>query len=145
VQLPIVIGLRRSRFLASLILIVAFVGVAAVLVWPQPIPVRLAVLAVIAGATALAWRRAVPPCIALRLGRNGALAVQYVAGGEFLPAERLPGGFAHPWLAVVFWRDAAGRIKALAVAVDSAKAADFRRLRLFLRWAGNSEEPGDVR
>jgi len=145
VQLPIVIGLRRSRFLASLILIAAFVGVATVFAWPQPFPVRLVVLAVIASASALAWRRTIPPCIALRLERNGAIAVQYVAGGEFLTAERLPGGFAHPWLAVFFWRGAAGRVKALTVAVDSTNAADFRRLRLFLRWAGNSEGPTDVR
>ena len=141
-QFPIVIGLHRSRFLGSLILVAAFAGSVAIFSWSPPILVRLAVLAAIAGATALAWRRTAPPCSELWLERDGTLAVRYIAGGEFVPVEQLPGGFAHPWLAVVRWRDAAGGVKALTVAVDSAKPADFRRLRLFLRWAGNSGGAG---
>ena len=141
-QFPIVIGLHRSRFLGSHILVAALAGGFAILAWSPPILVRLAVLAAIAGATALAWRRTAPPCSALRLERDGTVAVQYIAVGEFVPVELLPGGFAHPWLAVVRWRDGAGRVKALTVAVDSAQAADFRRLRLFLRWARNSGGPG---
>lgn len=138
---PIVIGLHRSRFLGSLIPFAALIGVMSVLAWSQPVPVRLAVLTGIASAAALARQRTVPRCIALRLERNGSLAIQHVAGGEFMAAELLPGSLAHPWLAIVRWRDAAGRVKALPVAVDSTTPADFRRLRLFLRWAGNSEGP----
>jgi toxin CptA len=145
VQFPIVIGLHRSRFLGALVLSAVLFGAVTIVAWPQPLPVRLAGLAVIAIAAALAWRRTAPPCIALRLERDGAIAIQCIAGGEFLSAEVLPGGFVHRWLTVVRLRDGAGRMLALPVAVDSAKPADFRRLRLFLRWAGKAAGTGDGR
>ena len=144
-QFPIVIGLHRSRFLGALVVIAFLFGTVTTLAWPQPLAVRSGVLVVIAIAALLAWRRTVPPCMALGLERDGALTIQYAAGSEFLSAQVLPGGFVHHWLAVVRLRDATGRILALPVAVDSAKPADFRRLRLFLRWSGNAEGPSDGR
>jgi toxin CptA len=145
VQFPIVIGLHRSRLVDASIVVAALAGAVAILVWPQPILVRMAVLVATAIATILAWRRAAPPCNALRLERDGTVAVQSMAGGEFVNAERLTGGFAHPWLAVVRWRDGSGQNKLTVVAVDSAQPADFRRLRLFLRWAANTGGAGDGR
>jgi hypothetical protein len=143
VQLPIVIGLRRSRFLGALVLIAALAGGVTVAAWPQPLPVRFGALLVIAVSVGLAWRGAGPPCSALRLERDGAMAIQCTPTGKFRSAQVLPGGFVHPLLAIVRLRDGAGRIIALPVPVDSAKPADFRRLRLFLRWAGKAAGTGD--
>lgn len=144
-QFPIVIGLHRSRFLGALIVIASLFGAVTIVAWPQPLPVRAGALLVIAIAALFAWRRAVPPCIALRLLGDGAMTVQYTTGGDFLSVEVLPGGFVHPWLAVIRLRDSEGRILAMPIAVDSAKPADFRRLRLFLRWTGRAEGQSDGR
>jgi len=145
VQLPMVIGLHRSRFLrAALVAVAALAGVAT-LALPWAPDVRVANFAAIVIVAGLAWRRLAPGVSAIRLEQAGQIFLAATANSEFVEADLLAGATVHPWLTVIHLKTADQRKHLLIVAVDSMKAEDFRRLRVFLRWRAEFSVPaGDA-
>ena len=144
-QFPIVIGLHRSRFLgAALVAVTALAGVVT-LVSPWAPVVRGANLAVIVIVAGFAWRRLAPGLSAIRLEQAGQIFLAATGDAEFVEAEVLAGATVHPWLTIIRLKTADQRKHLLIVAVDSMKAEDFRRLRVFLRWRAEFSVPvGDA-
>lgn len=142
-QLPIEIGLHRSRFLGATLVLTALTGGAATLASPWPLLVKAALLLAITVTASLAWRRLGPQLAAVRLEQAGRILVVPAGHAEFVEAEALPGATVHPWLTVVRLRTAEGRTHLLMVAVDSMNPEDFRRLRVFLRWRAEFSVPAD--
>lgn len=142
-QLPIIIGLRRSSFVeAGLLLLGALL---ALLVVAAPYPKTWRAIAGVACWLGLvwAWRRSRPSLLALRLEQSGGIAVSRGGQEGFVAAELLPGATVHPWLTVFRTKLADGQRLAVVVAVDSMAAEDFRRLRVFLRWRAKFTGVGD--
>jgi hypothetical protein len=119
-----------------------FVAVAtmATLVLVAAIPLALeARLCAIAWTGGFAW---------IALGRlRASRRLEVDAAGEVVVdgvAGRLrDGAFVAPWLAIVRWRPNGARWDhTLLVAPDRLSAEDFRRLRVFVRWAGAAHEKG---
>ncbi len=133
-QFPITIGLRRSRFLDTFLLLAAFLASAVVLAFPQSISVRVALLVVIWLIAYRARQRMLPKVATVRLEENGRISLIDESEQAPLAADLLPGAIAHPWLTALRLKKEDGRTCALIVAVDSLNAEDFRRLRIFLRW-----------
>jgi toxin CptA len=137
VQLPITIGLRRSRFPVAVLLILALLASLTILFFPRPWPLRAALLLAIWGIAAWAWRRLALPLTALRLETDGSL--QAASDGQnFLPATLLPGATVHPWLTVLRLELADGRRCTLLLTAGTTSPDHFRRLRVFLRWQSAS-------
>jgi toxin CptA len=145
VQLPIVIGLYRSRFLgAALVAVAALAGVATLALPLAPV-VRAANFAAIVIVAGLAWRRLGLGISAIKLEQDGKISLAATGDSEFVEAELLAGATVHPWLTVIRLKTADQRKHLLIVAVDSMKAEDFRRLRVFLRWRAEFNVPvGDA-
>ena len=133
-QFPITIGLRRSRFLDVFVGLSALLASSTAFMFPVTTPIQSATLCTICLFAALAWRRLTPHVTAIRLECSGGISVLHAESPEFVPTEILPGATVHPWLTVVRLKLAEKSHFALIVTVDSLKAADFRRLRVFLRW-----------
>ncbi len=144
-QFPIVIGLRRSRFLGAALVAVAALAGAVTLALPWAPVVRGANLAAVVILASLAWRRFEPGLSAIRLEQTGRIFLAATGNAEFVEAELLPGATVHPWLTVIRLKTADQGMHILIVAVDSMKAEEFRRLRVFLRWrAALSVPAGDA-
>ncbi|WP_153146467.1 protein YgfX [Dechloromonas sp. H13] len=144
-QLPIEIGLHRSRFLGVALVSIALLAGLVILFLPWPALTRSGALFFIAVAAGLAWRRLEPALQALRLEQTGHILVAPAGHAEFIEAAPLPGATVHPWLTVVRLKTQDGRTHPLIVAVDSMKPEDFRRLRVFLRWRADFSVPaGDA-
>jgi toxin CptA len=132
VQFPIIIGLRRSRFLAVGIALVLSAALLAVLQLPWTPVLKGLLAAVLLG---LAWRagsEVMCSRLQLRLDADGVLAIAG-EGGEFLPAALQPAATVHPWL-TVFRIRIDGRQRRVFVLPDSLNRQDFRRLRVWLKW-----------
>lgn len=54
--------------------------------------------------------------------------------GKALRLQRLPGSLVHPWLVVLRFKDAAGRVYSQALLNDNMDAPSLRRLRVRLRF-----------
>jgi toxin CptA len=143
VQLPITIGLHRSRFLDGFILLAAVSASTAALAWPQSTVVQAVMLAAIWMLAALAWRRLSPRVTAIRLEVDGGFSVRRVDGESFAAATLLPGATVHPWLTVIRLCGGEVRFGTVIAAVDSLSNEDFRRLRIFLRWRAMFSAAGD--
>lgn len=142
VQLPILIGLHRSFFLRRSFLLFAVLAVGAVAALPVPLVWRITALLLVVPAAILGWRRLDPAFGSLRLERDGSISVAVGEAGDFVVARCLPGVLCHPRLCVIRLRLASGRIQPLVLAPDSMSTAEFRRLRVFLRWrAAFSDSP----
>lgn len=132
-QFPIVIGLRRSRFMDGALLVVAIIGVmaSAIVPWSPLVSFILGIATVI---VALFVAGALTPRIhVLRIDHDGRIACQLTGKPEFFPVHLLPGATVHPWLTVL--RLARERdVYRLVIAPDSAAPEEFRRLRVWLRW-----------
>lgn len=132
-QFPITIGLRRSRLLAGIRLLLAgfaLVSLAALFAarsWPW-----LLLLPVIA--FVVVWLRFSLPVGELLLLRSGEFFYRPGTGFDWVAVALLPGGLIHPWLTVLRLGFPDGQAKVLILAVDSLSQPDFRRLRVFLRW-----------
>ncbi len=142
-QLPITIGLHRSRFLDAFILLAAVSASTAALAWPRSMAVQAVMLVVTWMLAALAWRRLSPRVRAIRLEPDGGFAVRRIDGEPFAAAILLAGATVHPWLTVVRLRAGDVGISTVIAAVDSLSREDFRRLRIFLRWRATFSGPGD--
>ncbi len=136
--LPGVIEVNASRLLI-LWLCAAVGATAAVSVCYLPLAVAapVCVLALISGAAALrvhALRSHANAVVALRCGA-GSLSCQ-LKSGRWIVGSVLPGGLISTWLTVVRVRDEADRtVRYVVLAPDAIAAADYRRLRVFLRWS----------
>lgn len=133
-QLPITIGLHRSRFVAAFVVCSGLLGSLLVLLFPCAALAQGALLLAIWSSAFLAWRQCSPKLSAIRLERDGRLSVLHAAACEFTAAEPLPGATVHPWLTVLRLKTGEGRIVPLILSGDSLAVDDFRRLRVFLRW-----------
>ena len=132
-QFPIVIGLRRSRFMDGAVLVVAIIGVmaSAIVPWSPLVSFILGIATVI---VALFVAGALTPRIRiLRIDHDGRVACQLTGKPESSPAHLLPGPTAHPWLTVLRLAHEQG-VHRLVIAPDSAAPEKLRRLRVWLRW-----------
>jgi toxin CptA len=133
VQFPIIIGLRRSRFLDGALMATTCIGLVAIALvpWLPPISFILGIATVF---VAILVARALTPRIrALRIDHDGAIGCRSIGKSEFSPARLLPGATAHPWLTVL--RLAHEQVVyRLVIAQDSATPEELRRLRVWLRW-----------
>jgi toxin CptA len=143
VQLPITIGLRRSRFLDVFIALSALLASGAVLAFSRSTLIQATILSSTFLLGALALRRMRLPILAVRLEQSGDISLWLTADNEFHAAEILPGATVHPWLTVLRLKTDNELPQMLIVTVDSLNALDFRRLRVFLRWRANFSEMND--
>lgn len=142
-QFPIVIGLRRSRFLDCFVFLGTVLASLSVVALPQIIFVQAALLLALWICGALAWWQLAPRCAAIRLERSGQVGIARLGSNEFLVVDLLPGGTVHPWLTVIRWKDDKEKVATLALAGDSMNTDDFRRLRVFLRWQADFSATND--
>ncbi|MDD2743872.1 MAG: hypothetical protein PHV02_16525 [Rhodocyclaceae bacterium] len=142
-QFPITIGLRRSRFLDAFIVLSALLASGAGLAFARSTPILAVILCAIFLLAALALWRLRQRISAVRLEQSGDISLCRTPDDEFLAAELLPGATVHPWLTVLRLKTDSEAAQALMLTVDSLKAADFRRLRVFLRWRANISEMND--
>ena len=133
-QFPITIGLRRSRFLDTALLLVALLASLAVLCFPQATIIQLVICAAIWIIAGLTWCHLTPYFSAIRLEHSGQVSVAIDDKADFLPAEILPGATVHLWVTVAKLKTENGRSRLLIATVDSLNKQSFRRLRVFLRW-----------
>ena len=133
-QFPIIIGLRRSRILDGGLLLLVGLVVAALLAWPAKSGIRLVSVPLALGAGGLGWWKLKPAFSRVRLDRAGLIAVCFPGQVEFVPLHSLPGATVHPWITVLRLREDQGKSHLLVVTRDTMNPADFRRLRVFLRW-----------
>ena len=143
-QFPILIGLRRSRFLDLAVLMVALLASAAILWFSGTKPVQLALLFTTWALALLAWRNLKLHFQAIRLERNGHILAARAGQADFSKVEIKPLSTVHPWLTVIRLKTENGRCYTVIVTVDSLLNADFRRLRMFLRWQAHFSVPGDA-
>lgn len=137
---PWTVDLRPSPSLAALLLAAA--GAAAGLVWllPWGMWVRLGLIVAIAvavhGALARHARlRGAAAVVALELAADGSFSVRLGDGG-WRPAVVAGSSTVTPWLTVLNLR-LAGRQRGTSVVIlpDRLGTQEFRRLRVWLRWA----------
>lgn len=144
-QFPISIGLRRSRFLVGILAVSAVLAIAMVMALPWSIGAQAGVCLFVLFVASIALRQLGPTLSEIRLDESGGIQIVLVGKNEPVAATLLPGATVHPWLTVARLKTDDGRVVLLAVAVDSLKPADFRRLRVFLRWRAEfSAEESDV-
>lgn len=135
-QFPIHIELRRSRFLFLLLLLAHALALACVVVLPWPLALCVFLLFLIGLS---AWRALrTSPITALHLLENGVLEC-VLANGERLPADVLPDSTVFNQLIVLRLRlGEQGAACALTLLPDCMAPADFRALRVCLRWRAES-------
>lgn len=144
-QFPIMIGLHRSRFLDSFLVLSAVLASGAALVFPRSTEIQVVILLAVWLVVISAWRQLSPRIAAIRLERSGEISLLPLSGEEFFLVGILPGATVHPWLTVIRLKTSAGLAYTLIVTVDSLNEADFRHLRVFLRWRGDFNDPdGDA-
>lgn len=133
-QLPITIGLRRSRIGDGVLFLAGMLAIIGWSFWPQLLAVRLVGIVLIFAGLWLIRLQLEPALRIIRM--DGAGGISGASGsGEALEALRaLPGAIVHPWLTVVRFQDSRGRRHVVVATVDSMKPSDFRRFRIFLRW-----------
>lgn len=133
-RFPILIGVRRSRFLDVFVVFSALLAGLALWFFPLNVGNRVLLLGLLGSLTALTWRQLTPKIAALRLEQNGGISLQRIGEMDFSPAEILPGASVHPLLSVLRFKQDNHRALVLVLAVDGLNPQDFRRLRVFLRW-----------
>ena len=141
-QLPITIGLHRSRFLDGGLIGIAVLATGATLFFPRPAPIQLSLLGFTWAVAYWAWRRLAPTLAAIRLEPGGQVLVATTDHPDFRETSLLRRATVHPWLTVVRLEVEGGSRHILLVAAGTMAADDFRRLRVFLRWKGDFNVPG---
>ncbi len=136
--LPGVIVVTNSRLLTLwACAAVGATAVASVYYLPLVIAALLCVLALISGAAALrmhAQRSHANAVVALRCDA-GSLSCQ-LKSGRWIVGSVLPGGLISSSLTVVRVCDETDRtVRSVVLLPDAIAAADYRRLRVFLRWS----------
>ena len=142
-QFPMTIGLHRSRFLDAFVVSGALLASAGALAFPGESLIQAGVLSLTCLFAFWAIRQLTPCISAIRLEQNGDFSLRSISDDEFKVAQILPGATVHPWLTVVRFKCSERPVQTLIVTVDSLKAADFRRLRVFLRWRADFSELND--
>ncbi len=136
------LSLRRSVYLAWL-LVMAHAGAVALL-WPLALPlwVKAAIgLAVIASLVFFlghaALLRTPQAVIAVEIKEDGSITLQ-TRRGEWHECRLSGDSYVSPWLTLLVLRQE-NRLTPRYVAImpDNVDAGDFRRLRVWLRWAGH--------
>lgn len=141
-QFPITIGLRRSRLIDLLIVVATAISVLVIASFPVAPGICAGLMLVVTVIAAWSWRCNQPTVWALRLERDGRIALAGRGQNAFVAAECLPGATVHPWLTVLRLKARGGAKYLLFLAPDSLGRDDFRRLRVFLRW--RADFSGDV-
>ena len=136
-QFPMTIGLRRSRFLDVLLLMLAALLSAAILGFQCAPSVRAMLFVVVWVLAIQAWYALAPTIKAIRLERNGDIFIADIGESDFSQAVPQPRATIHPWLSIIRLTTEDGRTVTLIATVDSQNEADFRRLRMFMRWQAN--------
>lgn len=144
-QLPITIGLHRSRIVDGVLLLVGSLAAVVWCIWPHAIGIQLTGVALIlSGLWFIRWQLE-PSLRILRMDREGGMSGSTGAGDGQETLYALSGAIVHPWLTVVRFRGESGRRYTVLATVDSMSPEDFRRFRVFLRWRVKFDEPaGDV-
>lgn len=142
-QLPITIGLHRSRFIGIALQFTAVLAGITVFLMPVDLAFRLAGLAVIGALGITAWRRYKTPVPCIRLEHNGDINLLSVSEAEAVTMQLLPGAIVHPWLTVFRLKSGQTGAIVMIATVDSLDKQNFRRLRTFLRWRASFNAPSD--
>lgn len=142
-QLPITIGLHRSRLIDVFVALCAALASLGILFFPVSPLLQGGLLLSLWGAAAFAWHQCSLTLSAIRLGRDGHLSILRAGAEEFIAAELLPAATVHPWL-TVFRLKSMGDTHPLVLVSDSLSRDDFRRLRVFLRWQADFSDRGDA-
>lgn len=138
-QLPIVIGLRRSRILACLLWMAW--GLVALVAALSPIAMFSKLLIGLASCwMAFAARKRLQPLVReIRLECDGQISVS-LNDGAFYVVRCLPRAVVHPWLTVLRLETKDGGRYMVLFTVDTLAPDIFRRLRVFLRWKASFNE-----
>ncbi|QRM19733.1 hypothetical protein GBK02_10115 [Dechloromonas sp. TW-R-39-2] len=142
-QLPITIGLHRSRFIGIALQFTAVLAGITVFLMPVDLAFRLAGLAVIGALGITAWRCYKTPIPCIRLEHNGDINLLSVSEAEAVTMQLLPGAIVHPWLTVFRLKSGQTGAIVMIATVDSLDKQNFRRLRTFLRWRASFNAPSD--
>lgn len=138
-QFPIHIVLHRSRLLVVLLLLFHALAASSVIGLPWAWPVRYVLLFLLGFSLWNALKA--PKILGLRLSADGSLVCR-LADGEPAEALLLPDSAAFRQLIVLRMRIGdAWPITSLVLLPDSMPADQFRVLRLWLRWCGESARP----
>ncbi len=131
-QLPITIGLHRSRILGRILLALFFLCLG--FVWCLPFSSALLGVLTLAlpGLAWWAWRQLLPPCSHLILAADGSVSL-LAEDQEAIPASVMPYALVHPYLCVLTLKTEHGRVLRLVFTVDSLSTVNFRHLRIWLR------------
>mgnify|MGYP000550668583 CR=1 FL=1 len=133
-QFPITIGLHRSRLLDFFVVSGALLASGGALALPAAMFIQVGVVGLTGLLVFWSIRQLTLKISAIRLEQNGELSLFATLENEFKTAKILPGATVHPWLTVVRFKFPEQPARTLMVTVDSLKAKNFRRLRVFLRW-----------
>ena len=132
-QFPIIIGLRRSRFMDGPLAVLTSIALLAVAGVPWPVEIALPLAGALLVLALHAARCLAPAFECLKIEADGNISGRLIGENEFLSLRLLPGAAVHPWLTVVCLAGERGTYRVL-VASDSAAPDEFRRLRVGLRW-----------
>ncbi|MFN7086842.1 MAG: protein YgfX [Burkholderiales bacterium] len=135
------LSIRRSRSLAWLLLAAHVAALA--LLWPLAVPPWLKVLAALALVASLlfflarvAWLGTPQAVTAIEIGDDDAIAVR-TRDGAWHSCRLARDSFVSAQLTIVVLRQENRRgAKHIVLVPDNVDAGDFRRLRVWLRWAG---------
>lgn len=135
----VVIVPRPSRRVAAWIAAVGTLALAATLAAALP-PVAKTVVAFTLGCLAIrdarhrAWQKGPGAVRRLSVDLSGRVEVDR-SDGRPANGRLVDGSFVAPWLTIVRWRPDGARFpRTILLAPDAVDAAQFRRLRILLRW-----------
>lgn len=141
---------RPSVRLALLLCLVH--AAAAGALWLTPLPATGKAVATLAIAASLVYYiardaalHAASAIVELEIKEDGGISFQ-TRSGEWIEAELLGSSYVSPRLTLVNLRPRGRRrVRHLILLPDSLDPRDFRRLRVWLRWAARSDPGGDAR
>lgn len=142
-QFPITIGLHRSRFLDTILVLAALSATAAILGFPCSPSIRAGLFVAVLVLAIQAWYSLTPTIKAIRLERTGEIFIARVGEGVFVQATPKPGATIHPWLSIIRLMTEDGRTATLIATVNRKNGENLRRLRMFIRWQANFSGPND--
>lgn len=133
------LSFSHSIHLAVLLVAAHLLGI--VSAWASDVPAwikMLASLAVIASGTYHVRKHALlqapDSVVEMLLKADGSVEIT-LRNGAAINGRQLSGSFIHPWFTAILWRAEGARFsEAVAVLPDSLPAAQFRELRVWLKW-----------
>jgi toxin CptA len=135
----VVIALGPSRRVEAWVMLAAAAGLAAALAAEVPAIARAAIafglaVAAIRAARRQAWREGPGAVRRLAADLAGRIEVEG-ADGRVVTGRLADDSFVAPWLTIVRWRPDGCRLaRTVLVVPDAVDPAQFRRLRILLRW-----------